>query len=37
MPKFMSIVKIIVAIGKTVWALVKQIRQVVKKNKKKKK
>ena len=37
MPKFVSIVKIVIAIGKTVWALVKQIREVVKKNKKKKK
>lgn len=37
MPKFVSIVKIVIAIGKTVWSLVKQIREVVKKNKKKKK
>ena len=37
MPKFVSIVKIVVAIGKATWHLVKQIRDIVKKNKKKKK
>lgn len=37
MPKFVSIVKIVIAIGKSVWALIKQIKEVVKKNKKKKK
>jgi hypothetical protein len=37
MPKFVSIVKIVIAIGKSVWALFKQIKEVVNKNKKKKK
>ena len=36
MPKFVSIVKIVVAIGKATWHLVKQIKEVIKKNKKKK-
>ena len=33
MPKFVSIVKIVVAIGKATWHLVKQIKEVIKKNK----
>ena len=36
MPKFVSIVKIVVAIAKATWHLVKQIKEVIKKNKKKK-
>ena len=32
MPKFVSIVKIVVAIGKATWHLVKQIRDIVKKH-----
>tara|TARA_R100000655_G_scaffold53864_2_gene91849 strand:- start:361 stop:474 length:114 start_codon:yes stop_codon:yes gene_type:complete len=37
MPKFVSIVKIVIAISKATWHLIKQIKELIKKSKKNKK